>query len=589
MIPINRLNPFRRFCMTIGELPTSYVESMSYAELLTWLCNYLQNTVIPAINTNAEAVTELQNLYQELKTYVDNYFENLDVQTEINNKLDDMAESGELTDIIAQYLELAGILAFNTKNDLKGADNLSNGSFTKTFGDTTYNDGKGHFYKIRTVTTGDVIDDDNIIALTNYPTLIAEKINDFEIDEIYKDIFYKEIDYTMNRTSNTDYYLVTIPKYDENGDLIQLEINKDMINSPVVHAQKNLTSFTCNATLAVKDDDDNYYDTLVISNGEIVNPVHEFTTPLSNDYQYLCIDENRNFSSYRANSTSAETLLNAGVKQAWLVFYKVIENGEFIDHNNDISNIPDDIRQILGVKANGDVVLFTNDGRINSSHGFTDAQACAILIANGVVNAWELDGGGSASTSVKTIKINRSYDESLTKDRNIHYTLNAKKSSIYKNVGNTYAEISKQKQLYNYQMMNYVNSQHNMSMFAIRGQTISGTDTYNTINTLDQIQYYGNTNITVAPAKVTVNKSGIYTILADIQVTLQNGTKYIEIFVNGTQRYTEKFTGSNGDTIDVPVLIPLTLSTGDEIEFKYYGANNDKIDRGYVQMMYYGL
>ena len=75
--PVGKLSPFAHFCCTIGNLPTSYMISLTYEEQLLWLCNYLEKTVIPAVNTNAEAVAELQNLYVQLKNYVDNYFEDL--------------------------------------------------------------------------------------------------------------------------------------------------------------------------------------------------------------------------------------------------------------------------------------------------------------------------------------------------------------------------------------------------------------------------------------------------------------------------------------------------------------------------------
>ena len=173
--------PFRVFCQKV--IPLAFDESMSYLELLYSLLHYLRETVIPAVNNNADAVEELQNLYTELKSYVDNYFDDLDIQEEINNKLDDMAESGQLTDIIAQYLELAGVLAYDTINDLKNADNLTNGSIAKTLGNTTYNDGYGAFYKIRTILNTDVVDNDNIIALTNFNNLIAEKIYNQYIED----------------------------------------------------------------------------------------------------------------------------------------------------------------------------------------------------------------------------------------------------------------------------------------------------------------------------------------------------------------------------------------------------------------------
>lgn len=174
--PIATIKPFTKFCCTIGAIPSSYLVSLTYEEQLLWLCDYLQNTLIPAINQNGEAITELQNLYIQLKEYVDNYFENLDVQEEINNKLDDMAEHGELQAIIEAYLQLNSLVSFDNITDLKNATNLINGSFAKTFGYTNINDGGGAYYKIVNSIT-ETPDDLNIIELQNdlYAILIKEK------------------------------------------------------------------------------------------------------------------------------------------------------------------------------------------------------------------------------------------------------------------------------------------------------------------------------------------------------------------------------------------------------------------------------
>ena len=94
---IKTISPFKNFCITIGALPTSYLESMSYYEMLCWLCKYLENTINPAINNNAEALQELQD-------YVAHYFDNLDVTEEINNKLDEMVEDGTMAEIINQEI-----------------------------------------------------------------------------------------------------------------------------------------------------------------------------------------------------------------------------------------------------------------------------------------------------------------------------------------------------------------------------------------------------------------------------------------------------------------------------------------------------
>lgn len=85
-------------------IPLAFDESMSYYETLCGLLNYLKNTIIPTVNNNAEAVEELQDLYVVLKTYVDNYFTDLNIQNEINNKLDIMASDGTLERIINEEL-----------------------------------------------------------------------------------------------------------------------------------------------------------------------------------------------------------------------------------------------------------------------------------------------------------------------------------------------------------------------------------------------------------------------------------------------------------------------------------------------------
>lgn len=182
MINPIKLSPFKRFCVTIGNLPTTYMESLSYYEMLEWLCNYLEKTVIPAINNNSEALEEVQNAFVELKNYVDTYFDNIDLQDEVNAKLDDMADKGQLTEIIAQYLGLAGIFGYDTVSDIEGAENITNGSIARCLGKEEYNDGKGAFYKIRNIKNTDVVDGDNIIAITYDNNLVGEKIPDYEIN-----------------------------------------------------------------------------------------------------------------------------------------------------------------------------------------------------------------------------------------------------------------------------------------------------------------------------------------------------------------------------------------------------------------------
>lgn len=98
-------SPFRNLVVGLGALPSEFEDSMTYYEALCWIIKYLEDTIISKINEIGESENELIITVEKLKLYVENYFENLDVQEEINNKLDEMAESGELRDLIASILQ----------------------------------------------------------------------------------------------------------------------------------------------------------------------------------------------------------------------------------------------------------------------------------------------------------------------------------------------------------------------------------------------------------------------------------------------------------------------------------------------------
>lgn len=63
--------PFKWQVATVGNLPTSFVDSMSYFEMLAWLCQYVTKTLIPQINTNSEAINEIQKEFEDLREEVE--------------------------------------------------------------------------------------------------------------------------------------------------------------------------------------------------------------------------------------------------------------------------------------------------------------------------------------------------------------------------------------------------------------------------------------------------------------------------------------------------------------------------------------
>lgn len=126
---------FRFWCQKV--MPLVYDDSLSYYELLCKVVNYLNNTIQDVANmeTNVTALlnsfaqlqdyvnnqlisitndvnTSYQSLvnyvnstYKQLTDYVNQYFSSLDVQEEIDNKLDEMVLSGQFLEIISPLIE----------------------------------------------------------------------------------------------------------------------------------------------------------------------------------------------------------------------------------------------------------------------------------------------------------------------------------------------------------------------------------------------------------------------------------------------------------------------------------------------------
>lgn len=171
--PAPLVPPFVRY--VASAIPMVFDDSLSYYECLAALTKYLQD-VVDVINNNGTVTEEYIQLTKDMKEYMDNYFENLDVQEEINNKLDAMVEAGTLQEIIGEYLNATAVWGFDSVADMKNAENLIAGSYAQTFGRDALNDGGNALYKIREITNEDVVDETHIIAIGT-GTLIAELIN----------------------------------------------------------------------------------------------------------------------------------------------------------------------------------------------------------------------------------------------------------------------------------------------------------------------------------------------------------------------------------------------------------------------------
>lgn len=94
---------FRRFVLQNFPFIEQDFDALTDYQLICKVVEYL-NKVIEVTNKTTGQVELLTTAFNQLKDYVDHYFDNLDVQAEIDNKLDEMAESGQLQALINNYL-----------------------------------------------------------------------------------------------------------------------------------------------------------------------------------------------------------------------------------------------------------------------------------------------------------------------------------------------------------------------------------------------------------------------------------------------------------------------------------------------------
>ena len=307
------------------------------------------NDIISNENKVEQNVALLYEAFTELQSYVNNYFDNLDVQEEINNKLDAMAESGELSEIIGQYVD-PYITQQNARIDSidNKVDNIASGSplvasstsgmtdTTRVYVNTT--DGKWYYYNGTTWTAGGTYQSTGI----SDGSITLDKLSD---DQLKHYLF--EYDWTHGSANSTTgaitggstrirfYKKVWLPK----GTIVKFSGNSDLNYSfqswstteslPVIEnvgwitTEKLILSYDAYYLFMIR-----YTDNSEIDDDDIYDLSQELTfyRPVYNSANQLinCYSTGKPFEIYERVNTSRVRVVSNDLS-LWICFENFIE------------------------------------------------------------------------------------------------------------------------------------------------------------------------------------------------------------------------------------------------------------------------
>lgn len=96
------MTPFKWFVLENFPFIENDFDAINNYHLFSKVVEYLNKT-IDNMNITGQQMENVTNAMTDLQDYVNDYFENLDVQNEINNKLDEMVADGTLYNIMRPY------------------------------------------------------------------------------------------------------------------------------------------------------------------------------------------------------------------------------------------------------------------------------------------------------------------------------------------------------------------------------------------------------------------------------------------------------------------------------------------------------
>lgn len=316
-----------------------------------------------------------------------------------------------------------------------------------------------------TVQDGSITEQKIHLNAVTTPKIQDGAITDDKTADAYKNLFYDEVTVSAGRTSNTDYYIAEVPKYDDNNELIPLKLTYSATLNPLEQAWENNSTITINGYGELHTGSGTRNGIGICDGVTTTNFSFEGIAP--DCALYLGVKADRTIVEYKMNSSiTANDMKNDGCLNVFNCYFKLVENGAVVNGlaNGEIyignTQITEETRNplmLMGLKSDGTIMFMACDGRTIINDGLTYREAGELLISQGCSTVYNLDGGGSACLVVKGSKLNRNIDGDGTVVRKIRYALNVIKPSANTPTKKVYQKIGEEKQNLIGQIIPYIN------------------------------------------------------------------------------------------------------------------------------------
>ncbi|PCM42061.1 hypothetical protein CPU09_02745 [Mammaliicoccus sciuri] len=243
--------------------------------------------------------------------------------------------------------------------------------------------------------------------------------------------YYNEVSHFRGRKFDTTYYITHIPHLDSQGNIIKLKRglygnnpNKPAHMTPSDFARKTKATFVSNASTGSGSQLKMHGQQLF--EGQILDSVKGDEYPALNDRWTLAIGDDNTLTSFPPDVQASE-IRNKGYNNTVSGFGPIISDGKIIVKDGDYSpnTIVSHPRQVIAQLPNKDLIFFSCDGRENNTHtmvekGMTLQEVAETLIGHYDIQfAYNMDGGGSTASVVRSHKLNRSMDDNKTTERKV--------------------------------------------------------------------------------------------------------------------------------------------------------------------------